>query len=443
MESYEAAEILKKRLTEKADDIIVSVNDEETSQIKISDSKISTTKNWQVSEISVFAAVDKRIITTSLKEFSRESISDAVDSVVKFARAIKPNHEYCGIAEGPFPYRDTEDGYDPRIVSLTNEEKIDFLEGAVNTALSAGARRVAGIFELTHRKNHILTSNNIDAEDRDTNAYLSLRSLVDKFATGHKMHVARIFSKLRADWVARRSAEIAVDSQNPQSGPKGKFDVVFDPLPYSNILNQVGNAASAFYVDSGLSCFKGAIGKRVASSCLTLADDGTLPNGLASSKYDAEGRPSQKTILIERGVLKTYLHNTSTAKRYKTASTANAGLIAPEPTNLVLSGGDRSRDELISDVKKGLYLTNTWYTRFQNHQTGDFSTIPRDGAFYIKNGKIMHPVKDIRVSDNIIRILKNSVELANDAIEVVGWEVETPCVCPSVLVKGVNISRSA
>ena len=58
-------------------------------------------------------------------------------------------------------------------------------------------------------------------------------------------------------------------------------------------------------------------------------------------------------------------------------------------------------------MKKGIYITNVWYTRFNNHATGDFSTIPRDGAFYVENGEIKHALKDVRISDNLLRMMKN------------------------------------
>ena len=83
------------------------------------------------------------------------------------------------------------------------------------------------------------------------------------------------------------------------------------------------------------------------------------------------------------------------------------------------------------------------YTRFQNYNTGDFSTIPRDGIFIIKNGKIGQPIKGIRISENMLNILKNTVEIGKTPERVVGWEVEIPVITPAVLVKDVNVTRPA
>jgi len=116
----------------------------------------------------------------------------------------------------------------------------------------------------------------------------------------------------------------------------------------------------------------------------------TLISNKASSSFDEEGVPTQKTKIIDKGVLKTYLHNTSTAKKHNVKTTGNAGLISPNASNLILEGGSGNP----FDVKKGIYVTNLWYTRFQNYATGDFSTIPRDGMFLIENGEITKPVKN-------------------------------------------------
>jgi len=97
-------------------------------------------------------------------------------------------------------------------------------------------------------------------------------------------------------------------------------------------------------------------------------------------------------------------------------------------------------EDLFDLARDGLYVTNNWYTRFQNYQTGDFSTICRDGIFEIKNGKIGHPVKGLRLSDNMIRILQSAKAMSKDRDWVKWWEVDTPTLTPYVLVEGAGIT---
>ena len=239
----------------------------------------------------------------------------------------------------------------------------------------------------------------------------------------------------------REAGEIAVLAKDPVKLKPGKYSMIIDPYPFASLLDNFGGSASIYAVESGWSFLANQLGKQVASKALTIYDDGTLPDGLGTMKFDAEGVPSQKTMLVNKGILKTYLHNTSTAQKYKTKTTASAGLISPEPSNIVVAPGKLRAEKLYSGFT-GLRITNTWYTRFQNYLTGDFSTIPRDGIFLIKNGEIVQSVKDIRISDNMINLFKNVKDTTKEQRQSSGWEVETPILCGSALVKGINITAS-
>jgi PmbA protein len=205
----------------------------------------------------------------------------------------------------------------------------------------------------------------------------------------------------------------------------------------------VAGRASAYSVLAGFSPFGKKIGKSVASPAVTMWDDGS-EESLSRKKFDMEGVPTRRTPIIRRGILKTYLHNTSTAKRFKTRTTGNAGLIAPDPHAVFVKPGDWSRDEIFSEVKDGLWLTNTWYTRYQSYVNGDLSTIPRDGIFHIQKGEVVETWKDIRLTDNLIRLMKNVVALSDNTEQMMWWgEVSIPNFVPYALIKDVNITRSA
>ena len=442
MDNASIAEYLVKQLKKKgADDVVVSAATEQASQLKFSNSTISTTQTWHTDRLNVFISVGKRLVNTTLRELSNEAADDAVKKMIKFASAAVPNKEYMGIAAGPFKYKEIPDTYDPAIANL-GDAAVDMLTASINVAHKNGAKRTAGVFETSVYSSYLLTSNNVEAEDRGTKAYFSMRAFVDKYASGHHICNARVLGKFTPDASAERAAVIAKQAVNPKPGVAGTYDIIFSPLPFANVLDNIGKAASIFNVESKLSCFAGKLGKKVGSENVNLVDDGTLPNGLESGKFDEEGVPTQKNVIIDKGVLKNYLHNTSTAKRHKTKTTANAGIISPNPFNLIFEKGNFNKEEMIRQVKRGLIVTNVWYTRFQNYENGDFSTIPRDGMFLVENGKVSGPVKELRISDNLIHILQNVVALGSEQESVYGWEVDIPTLTPPVLVKGVNVTKS-
>ncbi len=424
------------------DDVIVGSYETKAHQIKFANSKIVKT-GVEINEgINIFVSKNKKIAVTSLKDLSKKAADGSIRELVNFVKSIKPSVFYNGVAEGPFYYNNIKEIDDVNVDNLGEEKIVDIVNEAINIAHENGAKRTAGILEIYSAKGELLSSNKISASNKNTGLYFSIRSFADKDASGHKVCCSRMLDKLDYKWAAQESAHIAKMALKPKAvNISGNMDVLFDPLPFSNILDHYGNAASIFNVESGLSFFMNRLNKRVAPSFVNIIDDGTLPNGFASGPFDAEGVPLQRNYIIKRGILNTYLHNTSTAKRYKTSTTANAGLVAPEPWNLILEPGDYKFEELVKEVKNGVYITNLWYTRFQNYVSGDFSTIPRDGIFYIKNGKIQYPIREIRINDNMLSLLNNIKAIGNDPRQVHGWEVSIPTVTPHVLVKDINITK--
>jgi PmbA protein len=441
MTPEETANYLKNKLMQKgADDVIVTSGKDTTTLIKFANNKISVTKSWSTVNVGVFLTQDKKIVSTSIKDFSQKTANDTITSLMKFIKSAKPNTEYEGIAQGPFKYKQIKECFDKNIIDM-HDKAVDAVEAGVNKALSIGAKRTAGTLEFSHDEFYLTTSNNVEAHDKGTSIYYSIRALVDKYASGHMVNVSRVLNKFKPEATAAEAAEIAVQAVDPQECTEGSYDVLFHPFAFSNLLMNLGGNFSVFYIESGLSCLQNTLNKKVMNEKVTIYDDGTLKNGFGTGLFDSEGVPTQKTLLVDRGVVKSYLHNTSTAKRYNVKTTGNAGLIVPEPHNVMLEPGNHSKDELIKNIKKGIYITNVWYTRFQNSQTGDFSTIPRDGAFYIENGKIKYPLKNLRVSENLLNVMKKVSALGKDAVQIKGWEVESPVSTPHVLVSNVNITK--
>jgi len=436
--------ILKELKKKGADDIIIAVNKSEGSQVKFSDNKVVKTGSEILVNLEIFMAKDKKVVVTSLKDFNKgeeraliptnldkKNADDAIKNLIRFANNVNPNKDYNGIAEGPFRYKEIKDSYDKKIIDLN---EVDLMEKGINAALE-NSNRTNGIIEKWFNEHLLITSNNIEAEDKSTGLYFSIRAFKDKEASGHMNSCSRVLSKFEVESSGRKAGEIAKMAIKPEEGKSGKYDVIFSHMPMAALLNNIMDAASIFEVEAGLSFFADKLNKKLGN--FTLIDDGSLENGFNSSKFDDEGVPAQRNIVVNNGILKTYLHNTSTAKKYRTKTTANAGLVAPNPTNIILEGkkGD------VFDIKKGLYITNVWYTRYQNHLTGDFSTIPRDGIFLIENGEITKSLKNIRVSDNFLNLMKNISLVGKENKHLKSWEAEIPVVTPEVLIKNVNISK--
>ena len=428
------------KLKKEVDDAVIISRTTDSNQVKFSNNKVSITQTWVNNSIAIFVAKDKKIVTTTIQDFRNASIEKSISLIKKNLSLMNPNDEYLGIAEGPFKYKKVEDLYDKEIVNYDFSDK---LEAGINKTLEVGAKRTSGLLEASEAEYLLLTSNNVEAIDKSSLIHFSVRSFFDNEASGHITNSSRILKNFHIEKSCQEASEIAVQSKNPQIGKKGAFDIIFSPLAFAPLLDRIGDATSSFNVDARLSFLVDKLNHNIADENIVLRDDATIKNGIGSTKFDSEGVPTQNNIIIDKGILKTYLHNSSTAKKFNVETTANAGLIAPQPWNLVLESiYPLSKEKLFKEIKNGLYVTNIWYTRFQNQETGEFSTIPRDAIFVIKNGEINGCVKGIRISDSMLRILQNIVLTANDPKQIRSWEAEIPCVLPHILVRNVNITTS-
>jgi PmbA protein len=431
-------DFIKFALKQGADDVVLERNSGQTKQVRFANNNIQVFKDWKIEFVKIFLSYKKRIMNTIIFDTSESSIKNTIRTLIKYAKIIKSNPNYYGIAEGPFKYKNLKN-YDKKVV---NANLLDITESMINSALE-NSNNTAGIVYADVSKRELETSSNVSVSEKSTSIKLSIRAFNKDEETGHAASCSRNLKSINPEKIGRKAGEIARLAKSPEKTESGKFDVIFDPLSAANLLSVVGGCSSAFLVDAGRSFLREKIRKRVASNKVTLIDSGTIANGYGSTSFDEEGVPAKNTTIIEKGILKNYLHNTSTAKKYKTKTTANAGLIAPYPHNIIIKKGRISKDNLFKDFN-GLYITNVWYTRFQNYLKGDFSTIPRDGVFLFKNGEVVKSIKDIRISDNMQKILENIENISNKPEWIIWWglDFQIPVFTPYILVKNVNITQS-
>jgi len=429
--------IVKKATGLGAQDAIADVYRNRNFQIRFSQNQVDIANTWRETAGWLFVAVDRRIVVTEVKDFSKWE--KVVDNTTMVARKSQENDEYGGIAAGPFEYRSGPP--DPKIVQLDDAGAL--VDAGIEAALKAGAKETAGSFWRNEEEHHLVTSGGVQASRHGASLYFSIRALKSLDESGHGVECATTLRDFKPERAGRKAGEIAKQVDHPEKGEAGKHDVIFDTLFLGSLADQIVGRAGAFTVLAGLSPLKDKIGQQIAHEGVTLYDDATT-RSIGSRPWDDEGVPTRKTAVVEKGVLKTYLHNTSTAKLFKTATTGNAGLVAPTSYALAVEPGDRTKEELFAEVRDGLYVTNTWYTRYQSYVTGDFSTIPRDGIFRIKDGEIAGAVKDLRLTDNILGVWQRMEALSKERQEVMWWgEVSVPSLVPYGLARQVGFTKSS
>jgi PmbA protein len=212
--------------------------------------------------------------------------------------------------------------------------------------------------------------------------------------------------------------------------------IVLDPLVAGSILDNIFDAVNGDSVYRQSSFLAGKLGEQVAASNITVIDDGTIPEGFGTEPFDGEGVPTQRTPVIENGVLKSYLLNTYTAKKLglKTTGSASRGLAGSPGIgagNFFLQKGARTPQQIISGIKQGLYVVQ--FMGFGvNMVTGDFSR----GAtgLWIENGELAYPVEEITVAGNLKDMLNNISEIGNDL------EFRGSTASPTIRIDGMMIA---
>ncbi len=404
-------------------------------------------QSWDQTVPSVYMTAKSKRAGARVENPSLDALREVMKALKAAMDITKPGKVEPNLPRGPFTYEPVPATYDARIPQMTHELP-DLAEEAINAAFAEGAKRCSGTVLTGEWERFVKTSAGAEGRDKGTNIELSIRAFTGDDSSGQGNSCATRLEDFNAKSAGAEAGKIANQARNPVFGNEGKYTVLFGPAIMAGFLNRVADFASAYYVDLGLSCLTGKIGEKVAAEKLTLVDDRRLPGGINSCSLDDEGYPTQRTTIIERGVLRTYLHSSYSVAKYGGTLTGSAFYvggtwgIAPVPLNVIVEPGEYEKNALFELVGEGLYLTNNWYTRFQNYQTGDFSSICRDGAFELKNGRVERSLKGLRISDNMPRILQSITALSKERTWVKWWEVQTPVYLPHIVVKDVGITRA-
>jgi PmbA protein len=431
-------EIIKKAKVLGADEAIASTVFGKYRQVRFSNNQIDITAAWNDYATDMILAWKKRVVATQIHNFRESDAS--LSQLMKLAKASRENPTFGGFAKGTFRYAKSR--ADKKIENLEN--LTDHVSVAIEAAKKEAGSKVdsGGILLAKFENVYLASSEGPIGVDARSAIELSIRAFSEREASGHSVECSSTLREFEPSRAGAKAGEIAKMAKNPSLGDEGVYDVVFDPLIFGSLLGVWAGMASAYSIMTQTSIFVDKLGKNVAPEIVTLKDN-PAPYSLSNRVFDDEGVPTRENTFIDHGFFKTYLHNASTAKIFKTETTGNAGLIAPNPWNAEMGCGDASREELFKEMKRGLYLTNTWYTRFQNSSKGDFSTIPRDGIFLVEKGEIKRSLKDLRISDNALAMLGNIVGVSRERQHVHWWEeADPPSLSPYVLMKNVHITKS-
>ncbi len=360
-------------------------------------------------------------------DISKDGLLLALKNSIKMARQASKDTETVKLAPSIVVVDRVEVEVKEPLEEISIDEKIKFILEADKAArnVSTSIKSTSNYRDYSEIK-IICTSDGTQLEVKNSWifwgiwAYASEAGLIqsyrDRFAMLGGFEVTQ---KMNAIERSRNAAEKALKLLKAKPAPGGRFTVVIDGVLAGLLAHEaIGHASEADGVLRGISVLRGKIGEKVGSEYVTLIDDATIMGRFGSDFYDDEGVKAQRKVIIQNGILKGYLTNRETAGKMNLPLTGNARAqdyrFPPivRMTNTFFQPGDMTFEELIEDIKHGIYARGGRGGQV-NPAEGVFQFGAQE-AYLIKNGELTEHLRDFSMSGFILETLKNVTGVAKD-----------------------------
>lgn len=386
-----------------------------------------------------------RTASTSSSDLTGEGIKRLIAGAMSLVR-VTSEDPFVGLPErGEFGALSGDlDLYYEDVYSLPVAERIEYARRTEAAAMAADERiqnSGGGSFDAASGRKILANSRGFVGESHRTSCSIAAQPIAQLPEGG--MQRDYWYSSQRSllllespEAVGQEAARRTVRRLGARKIATQRVPLVFSPEVARSILGAIGGAINGNAVYRGSSFLAGKLGETVGGANLTIIDDGTMPGGFGSASFDGEGLPTRRKVVLDHGVLTSYLLNTYTARKLGLQSTGNASRgLAGAPGigagNFYLEPGTKTPEEILAGIPKGLYVTEL-IGHGVNLVTGDYS----HGAsgLWIENGELTYPVEEITVAGNLKEMLKNISQIGNDLI------FRSSVACPTISIEGMTIA---
>jgi PmbA protein len=425
-----------------AAECVVREGDEFSTLVRLG--QVETLKEAGSRSIGVRVFNGQRAASTHSSDFSRAGLDRMLKSALELAKITSedpfsglPDPAQLGSLSGDL------DLYSSDVYSLPGQERIAYARRAEKAALDADPRiknSEGGSFDAA--TGHKILANSLGFLGEYRRSYCSVAAVpIAQDENGAMQRdywysVARSLNRLESpEHVGQVAAQRALRRLGSRKVKTAQVPVIFDPRVATSILEHIFEGVNGDSVYRGASFLAGKLGQQIAAAGVTVVDDGTIVGGFGTSPFDGEGVPSRRTVVIENGILASYLLNTYTAKKLGLQTTGNAsrglaGTPGIGPGNYFLQPGLKTPQQVIGGVKEGLYVTE-FMGMGVNLVTGDYSR--GASGLWISGGELTYPVEEITVAGNLKDMFLNISEVASDL------EFRGAVASPTIRIDGLTV----
>ena len=420
----------------KADSIEVNLSGGRQRNVRFAANQMSTAGMVTDLSLVVSSSFGSRHAVTTTNDISPEGIERAVrqsEAIAKLAPEDPESMPRLGQQNiAPLPA-----AWDEATVNLDAESCAKAALTALGPARTKGDLHAAGFLQVDANISAMGNSAGLFLYHRGTksNYTLTVRT-ADGTGSGWAGAEEPQFRSIDFAAIGARAIEKAELSRNPVAIEPGRYTVILEPQAVGDLVSLVAFYADARSSDEGRSPFVKAgggnkIGEKIVDARVSLYSDPYDPKILANP-FDGEGFPLTRRNWIDKGVLTELQYGRFWAKKQSKQPTGGAN-------NIVLTGGNTSREQMIAGTQRGILVSRLWYLREVDPRTLLYTGLTRDGTFLIENGKITKAIKNMRFNESPLFML-NNLEALGPQERVAGIEALIPCVMPLLKARDFNFT---
>lgn len=399
----------------------------ETSTVQIRMGTVDKLSSAREKRLGLRLFYGRKTAVSSTADLSMGSLDNLLDTTCALAQATSED-PHGGLPENPEldPTQSSQQDlnlWDPGLMECPMEARIDMAKKAETAAFNEDPRITnseGSDLTLSSRQVSYVNSNGFKGSYPSSSISLVVMPIAN--SNGRMQRDYWFCAKRKLDQlespesIGKEAARRTIRRLDARGAKTTSCPVVFDPQTAGELIGSLTGAVSGYSIYKGVSFLAGKLGKLIASPQITVIDDGTLPSGLASRPFDGEGLRTRKTVVIENGILRTYLLDSYSARKLNLSSTGNAARSVGDfptvsPTNFYLVPGKHPPEEIIGSVKNGLYVTEMIGFGV-NMVTGDYSR--GASGIWIENGKLTYPVEGVTIAGNLKEMLGQITMIGND-----------------------------
>ncbi len=358
-------------------------------------------------EVIVAAVLGKRMGVASTNVTTPAGLRRCARQAVELAKLTPENRDFKALP-GPKPYSNLAT-YFESTAACAPIQRAEAIRGFIDRAHRLGLT-LAGAFSTGYGEVAVANTLGVRTYQALTAADLNIVAHAED-SSGYAFGLHRDLERLNLDALADQAMEKCATSRKPQDIAPGRYTVVLEPPAVGELLEWMGYIGfGAKQVEEGTSFMAGRIGQPITGESVTILDNALDSDGLAMP-FDFEGVPKQRVPLIEGGVARAVVYDTLMAGKDGTESTGHGmppgSGSGPLPLNLQMAGGDVPLADLVSRVDRGLLVTRFHYVNgLLDTRRAKMTGMTRDGTFWIEGGRVRHPVKNLRFTEEVLEAFR-------------------------------------